>query len=256
MTFPVSNPVNLPPAFRRGRVWAALLAAAFLAACTQTKSFVHDDIGEDDELAERTETVRVLLMPLDIELYEITAGGLAEPKAEWTNRARGHVTEALRAALGERKADLVSYEAPSDDASKEDSHLQLVKLHGEVGQTILTYKYGPGEGLPTKKDKFDWTLGTGVRALAGEYATDSALFIFLRDSTSSAGRMALIAIGALFNPLRALFSGGRQIGFASLVDLDSGDILWFNTLVSTVGDLREPEPARSAVDLLLADMPL
>ncbi len=50
--------------------------------------------------------------------------------------------------------------------------------------------------------------------------------------------------------------GGQQVGFASLVDLETGDIVWFNRLVSGVGDLRTAEPARAAVDDLLADFPL
>ena len=49
--------------------------------------------------------------------------------------------------------------------------------------------------------------------------------------------------------------GGTQLGFASLVDLRTGDIVWFNRLVSKYGDLRSPERARAAVQNLLADMP-
>jgi len=50
--------------------------------------------------------------------------------------------------------------------------------------------------------------------------------------------------------------GGRQISFASLVDLDTGDIVWFNFLVSGTGDLRDPNSARDSVDSLLAGFPL
>jgi hypothetical protein len=47
-----------------------------------------------------------------------------------------------------------------------------------------------------------------------------------------------------------------QQGFASLVDLETGDVVWFNHLFSTVGDLREPEPARDAIDTLLEGSPV
>ena len=35
------------------------------------------------------QNARVLLMPLDVQLFELTAGGLQEPKAAWTAAALG-----------------------------------------------------------------------------------------------------------------------------------------------------------------------
>ena len=37
------------------------------------------------------QNARVLLMPLDVQLFELTAGGLQEPKADWTAAAESHV---------------------------------------------------------------------------------------------------------------------------------------------------------------------
>ena len=39
-------------------------------------------------------------------------------------------------------------------------------------------------------------------------------------------------------------AGGSQTGYASLVDLRTGRVVWFNNLARGFGDLREPEPAR------------
>ena len=50
--------------------------------------------------------------------------------------------------------------------------------------------------------------------------------------------------------------GGSQIGFASLVDLDSGQVVWFNRLFRTVGDLRNEVDADVSVDVLLSDFPM
>ena len=202
----------------------------------------------------RTETVRVLLMPPDIELSEITAAGMPEPKAEWTEAAKGHVAAALTEFLRERNAELVVYEEPENDPSKEHALTQLIKLHEAVGGAILTHKYQRLLDLPTKKDKFDWGLGNDVKLLRKEYDADYALFIFLRDSYSSPGRVALmIVVAALYlSPIQ----GGLQLGFASLVDLRTGDILWFNRLISETGDLRTLGPARKAVERLLFQLPL
>ncbi len=54
-------------------VGAGLLAGA----CTQTKAFL-----SETEIPERSGTLRVLLMPPDVEVSEITAAGLPEPKAD------------------------------------------------------------------------------------------------------------------------------------------------------------------------------
>ncbi len=53
-----------------------------------------------------------------------------------------------------------------------------------------------------------------------------------------------------------LVLGGQRIGFASLVDLETGNVVWFNLLVGGFGDLREPGGARSAMGDLLAGFPL
>jgi len=46
------------------------------------------------------------------------------------------------------------------------------------------------------------------------------------------------------------------MGFASLVDLKTGNIVWFNRLFSTRGDLRTKEPAQQTIDALIKGMPL
>ena len=37
------------------------------------------------------ENARVLLIPIDVQLFELTAGGLQEPKADWTAAAEKNV---------------------------------------------------------------------------------------------------------------------------------------------------------------------
>ena len=45
-----------------------------------------------------------------------------------------------------------------------------------------------------------------------------------------------------------------QVAFASLVDLKTGQIVWFNTLAATSGDIRTPEGAQKMVNSLLDTM--
>ena len=196
---------------------------------------------------------RVLLMPADIELSELTAGGLLEPKADWTDLAQKHVGSALQKEMDKRKTALAQYQPPGQNPSKENVYNQIIKLHEAVGITILTHKYsGQLLALPTKIDKFDWSLGEGANILREDFNADYGLFIFWRDSYASAGRKAMMVGAAL---LGVGLHGGRQVGFASLVDLRNGDIVWFNFKVSGTGDLREEEAALNSVQNLMTDFP-
>ena len=47
-----------------------------------------------------------------------------------------------------------------------------------------------------------------------------------------------------------------QTGYASLVDLKTGRVLWFNRLQRGSGDLREAEKAAETVDALLNEFPI
>lgn len=190
---------------------------------------------------------KIVLMPVDVTLSEITTGGALEVKADWTKAAEANVSRAIADQLARQNARTVDFETPLDPKQKETDE-QLVKLHRIVGATIMS----PIK-LPTKKDKFEWTLGPDVRTIGKSFNADYALFVRMQDSYSSAGHIiASVIAAALFG---APIQGGRQIGYASLVDLKSGDIVWFNALVRGEGDLRKPEPAANSVKLLLANFP-
>ena len=80
-----------------------------------------------------------------------------------------------------------------------------------------------------------------------------ALFVFLRDSYATDGRKAMMALGLL---LGVGISLGQQIGFASLVDLNDGRVVWFNLLNAQSGDLRDAASASKSVAKLLDGVPL
>jgi hypothetical protein len=95
---------------------AAILAVA-LSGCVTTT------FRTAPEFARGTADVRVLLMPPDIELSLVTAGGVTEPNAEWTARAEKNLVASVAKVLQERKAQLVDYRKPmeADDPIFADS---------------------------------------------------------------------------------------------------------------------------------------
>jgi hypothetical protein len=190
----------------------------------------------------------VLVMPPDVELFSISAGGVNEPRADWTAAAHTH----LHAALTRKATDLglKTQELPEADA---DEFAEISALHAAVAQAISFHHLGMGSfALPTKNGKLDWSLGDAVQPIQERSRADYALFIWLRDSYASAERKATMIALAL---LGVGIPAGIQIGYASLVDLRTGQVVWFNRLLRGTGDLREAEPATETVNALLDRFP-
>jgi hypothetical protein len=198
-------------------------------------------------------STNVLLIEPDIILFELTAGGLEEPRADWTETAKANVGRKLNEILQKRGDKLIPHQQPVNAPDQIHKQGQIVKLHGVVGQTVLIHKYLPLYQLPTKEGRFDWSLGEFVNSLKKDSGADYALFVYLRDSYASPGRAALIVAAAI---LGFGVQGGVQIGFASLVDLETGQIVWFNRLMRGAGDLRTPAAAELSVQELLTNIPL
>jgi hypothetical protein len=85
--------------------------------------------------------------------------------------------------------------------------------------------------------------------LHDRYQADYALFVYVRDSYSSDSKMA-------FAILTMSPTGAMQLGFASLVDLRTGRVVWFNRLASATGSLKTDKGAAASVDNLLHGLPL
>ena len=226
---------------------AVALCAMTLAGCaTQT----HQQITQLNRV--EAKQPRILLMPINVELSEMAASGMLEPKADWTDAANKFMIAALRDENAKRNVHMTEFDEEKAPVDKRDDIQQLNKLHGVVGQSIMIHQYIQQLALPTKEGKFDWSLGPNARALKELYGADYALFVYVRDSYTTAGRAAMIVLAAVF---RVHLQGGTQVGFASLVDLDTGNVVWFNRLARPSGDLRTEVAAQETVQTLIAGLP-
>lgn len=198
----------------------------------------------------------MVVMRPDISVSLLTAGGVTERREDWTNTARERVLRAIQQQQLARGGSAKVATRREDAGGTPEQVLELEQLHEVVGQSIRIHKFTPYGSLPTKKDKFDWTLGELAVSYGASSGYDYALFLYARDSFSSGGRQALQALGFLGCAVGICMvpGGGIQAGFASLVDLKTGNVVWFNHLVSEVGDIRTPEGAAKIVDRLLSSM--
>jgi hypothetical protein len=233
------------PAFA-SRFTRSLLLAALLAA-----SFVQAQEMPSKELApgftSRKADSRLLVLPADMELFSMSAGGIVEPRADWTDAAQKNFIAALdtqRSRLGAKVTRM--------DAAQADEFADITTLHRAVAEAIAMHHRKGLMELPTKRKALDWSLGDAVRPLKDRTGADYALFTWVRDSYASNERKAAMVALAL---LGAISLGGEQVGYASLVDLNTGRVVWFNQLNRMSGDLREPAPAVETVEALLKGFP-
>ena len=78
----------------------AAAAAIFLFIFAATAAAQNKNLADGFQALPKN--AKVVLMPTDIELFSISAGGVLEPKADWTDAASRH----FRTALVEKKKSL------------------------------------------------------------------------------------------------------------------------------------------------------
>jgi hypothetical protein len=198
--------------------------------------------------------VTIVFMRPDVQVGELQAGGSIEPNADWTKAARENLVKAMQANQNSRKIDFKVLDDSQGDTGQVVADYE--SLHRAVADAIVTYKYY-GSKLPTKKDRFDWTLGPGAARLGEISGANYALFFFGRDNFASAGRKAVQVAGMLgcLIGVCVIASGGQHVYYASLVELSTGNVVWFNVLRGSKGDVREAPGSQGMVDVIMASMP-
>ena len=229
----------------------ALISAAFVAALLVV---ANSAAAQSKNLAPGFTALpkgaRLVIMPTDIELFSISAGGVLEPKADWTEDASRH----FRTAMLEREQNLGLFPIELT-AQQADEAAEVNALHGAVARAISIHHFGT-LALPSKGGKLDWSLGEPAQVIQNMTGADYALFSWVRDSyTSDERKAAMVAMAVLSLGRVVPTTGGLQTGYASLVDLQTGRVLWFNRLSRGSGDLREPDKAKETLEALLQQFP-
>ncbi|MCO6441288.1 MAG: hypothetical protein J5I81_09410 [Nitrococcus mobilis] len=233
------------------RTLAALAVPFALAACVQVQPYLAK------KLPSATEPVRVLLMPPDVAAIELATAGVPLPRADWTALAQDGLVEAVADTLKKHGAELIRYRRAAGIVPYAEEHLEAIALHEAVLQTILTYRYAPPQqraALPTRQEGLAWTLGESVAPLRTDYAADYALFLIYRQATSTVERALFAAVSfVLFGFMQPT---SQSVGIASLIDLDTGAVVWTNLLQGQSLDVNRPDSIRDRGERLLSGLPL
>ncbi len=197
---------------------------------------------------------RLLILPADVQLSSISGGGVTEPRADWSIAARAHLRKAVEQKLLKAGFELV--ELPE---SAIDEFGEQLSLQSALSRSIMIHHVGAGRlALPTKQGKLDWTVGDAMQPLATRSGARYGFFVQVRDSYASGERKAaavgMVLLGAVTGFV-VVPGMGWQNAQASLVDLQSGQVLWFNAISRGSGDLRDEASGIESVNALLAGFP-
>src|SRR5947208_1841342 len=243
---------------RKTSLAAALAASAALSACVQTRQFANV------QFTPPSGNYKLLVLRPDVTVGSLTTGGMVEPRADWTDQARASIVAALRAQQAARGGNVSVIEHRNELTGVGEQELADVeRLNLAVDQSIVEAKY-LGDSLPTKRRGLDWTLGQDAVKLGQKTGYDYALFLHAEDAVASKGRVALglLGLAGCFIGFCAPNVGGQQqLDYASLVDLRTGKIVWFNVVSAgsqipgiKFGDLRTTAGAAQMVERLLGRM--
>lgn len=244
---------------RQSRIAAAVALSVTLAACVQTRQFA------DVQFTPPQGDYDLLVLRPDVTVGSVTTGGMTEPRADWTEQARANIVAALKAQQAARGGKVLVAERRADIRGVDpDTVAEVERLNYAVAQSIVLHKY-LGVYLPTKRGKgLEYTLGREAVEFGRKTGFDYMLFLHSEDSFASTGRVVLQVIGiagCFVGFCVPNIGGGGQLAYASLVDLKTGEVVWFNVLKAgtqiagvKMGDIRTPEGAAQMVDRLLGRM--
>lgn len=249
----------------RATLAASLATLALIAQPVAAGSIQRDGFELPDE-----GTFKIVVFRPDVHVGSLKVGGIDEPNAEWTEQARANIQSVLiaRAASfnanmefideleGENAELLNDYRALFEAVS--GSIFQHVTMNDKLETKLREEKVGEGPNARVRKVlKLDWALGPGTARLKEVTGADYAMFVFTHDAYGDSGRKAAQALGMLGCLIGAcvIVQAGVHTGYAGLVDLNTGDIVWFNTDLGMGGDPRESEGAEKRVGQLMEGFP-
>ncbi len=221
-------------AWRGGLVVLCWLA---VAGCATSRTSVHRELAQAPD---RPLPRKVLLLPVEIRVHEISVGGVVEKVDDWSNQASANARRYIK-SLATSRAVFEVVEAPAlsrQQRAQLDQHVALYEV--VAGSADLALASPIGVWRERAKD-FDYTLGPGLEPLANHTGIDAAMILTGTDYISSAGRKAAMAMGVLLGALGGAIivpQGGISFVSVGVVDMRTGNLLWFATDQSGTTDLR------------------
>lgn len=228
---------------------AILLATTSLTAspARAAMSAVNPDLVQNLDARPK----KVVLLPPQIFVFELSAGGVPTRMADWEAASRDNLrTAAMRQAQDARVFELV--EAPALDELEQETLDAHIGLYDRVAQAVFVYGRGEQTAWAHKKYEFDYTLGPGLAFLRERTGADAALIVLGADYISSGGRKLAFVAGLALGIVMPL---GQSFVAAGIVDLNNGDVQWMGFDSSSSLDTRNVEDVNGLMRTLYRTWP-
>ena len=200
----------------------------------------------------------IAVMPPDIKVYKITAGGVQELIDEWSDEAKQYIKEALERHLSQTQGVAIKF---VDEKWLKENHKDIWRknraLYSAISMSALLHAY-PGENeFPAKRKNFDYTLGPDIKELSQVCEGDALLFIYGFDNEATVGRQALwwfnitmaLATGVAYLPINP---SGMAVG---LVNAQTGNLEWLKvTPADTEYSFRNSKSMDTLIEWITRDL--
>lgn len=241
------------------RVVPLVIAILLLGACESmpSKQAMWSKAPPPPPKFSRPVPARMLLLPIDLRVHQISAGGVVEKVDTWTRQAVDSA-QAYMKAFDAREDSLTLVSLP-DLAPEEQATLdQHVALYDVVALTAFMARRSTVPKWARRGTETDFTLGPGLRDLADKSGADAAMVIIGSDYISSGGRkaaMVLSSVTAALVGIGVVPQGGQSFVSAGVFDLRTGQLLWYETHRSGSIDLDKADGVRAVLDAVFREYP-
>lgn len=208
-----------------------------LAACTMAGK---PSVGSDIRKGSANLPTKLLVLPVSVSIKEISAGGVVQEDPTWSKEGESAITLAVNRFFGKQEATSIQ---PMPELTDEETELvhEHVLLYDVVASQAYIAANVPAYGWSHLATDFHYSIGNGLRFLKQKSGADAALIVIGYDNISTGGRKAMVFMAALAGVGMPLGSSKVLVG---VVDLEDGDILWFqHSFAQGNLDLRKPEDA-------------
>ena len=187
---------------------------------------------------------KVLLLPPQMFVAELSAGGVIQKQDDWTKVASENLLLAAESYF-RGNGQFETMRLPRLEHDTEEIVESHIALYDRISYAIYIYGRGDNSGWHKNKTEWDYTLGEGLAFLREKTGADTALLFTGIDIISSSSRKATFAIGLVLGVAIPL---GQSFISVGLADLKTGEIRWMSFDQSMTLDSRDPEKAKELVE--------
>ncbi len=225
-------------AFRNLRLFTLLL---ILGAATAGCNYSRYGIRHDQRLPS-IKTVEIC--PIAISVSSLHAGGDLEARPDITSLVLPKILQEMQKIVSEKGCQVAAREHPVTTSAPDGTPNQSYALLIAVQEAIFIHHYQYG-----KSRMFDHSLAEAADGLHGR-SCDAVLCITVSAAVPTESRTALavtgIVVGALTGVTIVVPTQSLDVQL-TLVDAETGDVLWFNRFIDNA-DVRSERGLRRSLE--------